>query len=71
MVHKKTKVKKRGRGRPKRPGGRDPVIAIRAPKDVVAAIDAKAKREGLTRSKAAAALLADAVARRPPDPDAE
>jgi hypothetical protein len=58
MVNQK---QKRGPGRPKRPGGRDPVIAIRVRKAIVAAIDIKAKREGLTRSKAAAALLAEAV----------
>jgi len=58
VVNKKGK---RGPGRPKRPGGRDPVIAIRASKETVKAIDAKARALGITRSKAAAALLAQAV----------
>jgi hypothetical protein len=52
---------KRRPGRPKRPGGTDPVIAIRVRKAILAAIDRKAKQEGITRSKAAAALLAEAV----------
>jgi len=57
MVNKKSPKM----GRPRKPGGRDPVIAIRVRKAILAAIDIKAMREGLTRSKAAAALLAEAV----------
>jgi hypothetical protein len=34
------KPKKRGRGRPPKPGGRDPVVSARLPRDLIAAIDA-------------------------------
>jgi hypothetical protein len=58
MVAKKKKGK---RGRPKKPGGHDPVIAVRVSKPVVVAIDAKAKAEGSTRSRTAAAMLTAAA----------
>jgi len=63
VYQKKTakKTKKTKRGRPRRPGGRDPILALRVSKAIIAAIDARAKREGVTRSKMAAAILAEAV----------
>jgi predicted DNA-binding protein len=47
--------KKRGRGRPAT--GRDPVIALRLPKETIAALDRWASGEGLTRSAAARQLI--------------
>jgi hypothetical protein len=47
--------KKRGRGRPAT--GRDPVIALRLPKQTIVALDRWASAEGLTRSAAARRLI--------------
>jgi hypothetical protein len=49
------KLKKPGRGRPAT--GRDPMIGLRAGKQLTAAIDAWAKRNGVTRSEAIRRLV--------------
>jgi hypothetical protein len=41
------KPKKRGRGRPPKPGGRDPVVSARLPRDLIAAIDAWADHNAI------------------------
>jgi Ribbon-helix-helix protein, copG family len=60
---KKRGPKKRGRGRPPRPGGRDPVVAVRLPPTIITEVDLVAEREGIGRSEAVRRLLEDAVAR--------
>lgn len=57
MVNKKAKRI----GRPRKPGGRDPVIALRLPKNALQALDWRAEQDGVTRSKAAAKLLVRAL----------
>ncbi len=53
---------KRGRGRPPRPEGRDPVIAVRLPPKVLAVVDEyAADMGGLTRSKAVRDMLNHAI----------
>jgi len=37
--HNIGKPKKRGRGRPRKPGGSDPIVSARLPRDLIAAID--------------------------------
>jgi hypothetical protein len=50
--------KKRGRGRPKRKGGPDPVVPVRLPKSLIAELDRWAEQEKLApRSKAIRALI--------------
>jgi len=49
------KPKKRGRGRPAT--GRDPMIGLRAGKQLTAAIDAWGKRNGVARSEAIRRLV--------------
>jgi hypothetical protein len=61
VVYPKKSPRKAKRGRPKREGGRDPVLTIRVPKKVKAAIQAKADKEGATPSKVAASILAAAL----------
>jgi hypothetical protein len=45
--HNIGKPKKRGRGRPPKPGGRDPVVSARLPRDLIAAIDAWADQNNV------------------------
>jgi hypothetical protein len=54
--------KKRGRGRPPRPGGRDPIYSFRPPKEMAAAIDARAKSEGISRTEALVGIVAEGLA---------
>jgi hypothetical protein len=54
--------KKKARGRPRT--GTTPVISFRLSTQTLAEVDARAKECGLTRSKLAAALLTQALARR-------
>jgi hypothetical protein len=58
-----TKKKKRGRGRPPKPGGPDPSVLIKFPPALLEAIDAYAKRAGLNRSEAVRHLVEDALRR--------
>jgi hypothetical protein len=44
------KAHKRGRGRPKRPGGRDPVLAVRVPKPIITALDKLAEKKKMSRA---------------------
>jgi Ribbon-helix-helix protein, copG family len=56
------KPEKRGRGRPPRPEGRDPVIAVRLPRDALAVVDDyAAEMGGITRSKALRDMVAHAI----------
>ena len=48
---------KKGRGRPKRAGGVDPMISTRFPKDTVAAIETWATKNELGRSEAIRRLV--------------
>jgi hypothetical protein len=59
---KKSIPKKRGRGRPPRPGGRDPVLAVRLPPAIIAKVDLVAEKEGIGRSEAMRRLLEGALA---------
>jgi hypothetical protein len=49
--------KNKGRGRPKREGGVDPMISTRFPKDTVAAIELWATKNDLGRSEAIRRLV--------------
>jgi hypothetical protein len=56
------KPEKRGRGRPARPEGRDPVIAVRLPPPVLVVVDEyAATMGGITRSKAVRDMLNHAI----------
>ena len=53
----------RGRGRPKRVDGVDPVLSARVPKEMAAEIAARADREGIPRSATLVKIIADGLAR--------
>jgi hypothetical protein len=58
MTVKNGKPQKRKRGRPARPEGRDPVVAVRLPPPVLAVVDEyAAAMGGMTRSKAVRDML--------------
>ncbi len=61
---KPRKVKKAARGRPKKPGGADTTLSLRLSRPALEKLGKLAKVEGTTRSKAAAALLLEALAQR-------
>jgi hypothetical protein len=44
-------VEKRARGRPPKPEGPDPAVLVKFPKQILAALDARAAKDGLTRSE--------------------
>ena len=46
---------------PPRPGGRDPVVAVRLPPAIVAEVDLVAEKDGVGRSEAMRRLLEDAL----------
>jgi hypothetical protein len=54
---KNKSIQKKGRGRPKKPGGPDPVIPVRIPKTVVADIDRWAKLRKIEGRAAAVRAL--------------
>jgi hypothetical protein len=56
--------KKRGRGRPPKPGGQDVLVAGRVPTAVAAALDGYAGKAGITRSEAVRRLI-EAGLKRP------
>jgi hypothetical protein len=56
---KSIKVKPKKRGRPAT--GKDPLIGIRAPEELIAKIDRYAERQALTRSEAVRKLLEHAL----------
>ena len=59
--------KKRGRGRPFKPGGRDLVVAVRLPGQTIVNIDQWAAREGFAlRSKAVRLLIELGLGAVPP-----
>jgi predicted DNA binding CopG/RHH family protein len=49
MARKSIKVMPKKRGRPAT--GKDPLVAVRLPKTIIKAIDAKADAKGVTRSQ--------------------
>jgi len=53
--------KKRGRGRPAKPGGLDPILSARVPKEMAAEIQARADREGVPRSEALVKIIAEGL----------
>jgi len=53
-------LKKRGRGRPGRGAGPSQVVALRLTADELSALDARAKREGKSRSEVIREALASA-----------
>ncbi|QNA92068.1 MULTISPECIES: ribbon-helix-helix domain-containing protein [unclassified Microbacterium] len=55
-------LKKRGRGRPGRGAAPSQVVALRLTLDEIAALDARAEREGKTRSEVIREALAVAAA---------
>ena len=56
---------KRGRGRPRKPGGHDVLIAGRIPPALVVVLDAYADKTGITRSEAVRKLIEAGLKRRP------
>jgi len=54
---KKTTAQPKKRGRPARPGGKDPVLPARVPRETIKAIDAWASKKGLRRSEAVRMLI--------------
>lgn len=56
-MKKSVAANKKSRGRPKRPGGVDPVSAVRLPEDITAEVDAWAVARELTRSEAIRQLV--------------
>ena len=56
--------KKRGRGRPKKPGGQDVLVAGRIPPPLVVTLDAYAAKLGITRSEAVRQLIEAGLKRR-------
>jgi Ribbon-helix-helix protein, copG family len=57
--------KKRGRGRPLKPGGQDVLVAGRIPPSLAAVLDAYADKAGITRSEAVRRLIEAGLKRRP------
>jgi len=53
------KPKKRGRGRPPKPGGRDPVVSARLPRDLIAAIDKWADQNNISSRQEAIRRLTE------------
>jgi hypothetical protein len=58
------KPKEKRIGRPPRPGGRDPVVAVRLPRELLAQVDAWAAEKSVQRSDAIREMVAYAVAGR-------
>ncbi len=56
-MKKSIPVNKKSRGRPKRPGGVDPVSAVRLPEDITANVDSWGASQGVSRSEAIRRLV--------------
>jgi hypothetical protein len=54
--------KKKRRGRPPKPGGRDPSVSARLPRQLIAGIEAWAKANGVVRQEAIRRLIEQALA---------
>jgi hypothetical protein len=59
---KSNRIQKRKPGRPPKPGGLDPIYSFRPPKEMAAAIDARASSEGITRAEALVKIVAEGLA---------
>ena len=51
-MSKQKKAAPKRMGRPPKPGGRDPVVPVRLPREMLDQIDAEASAEGVSRSDA-------------------
>jgi hypothetical protein len=56
--------KKRGRGRPPKPGGHDVLVAGRIPPSLAVVLDVYADKAGITRSEAVRRLIEAGLKRR-------